>query len=65
MTEEIPEYQGKESSKERMMARFRCGNEERESRYWKEGQERRCRMCYEARETIEHTWNGCSEIRGR
>jgi hypothetical protein len=27
-----------------------------------EGEERRCRMCYEDRETIEHMWNGCSEI---
>jgi hypothetical protein len=48
-----------------MMARFRCGNEERENRYWMEGEERRCRMCYEEGETIEHTWNGCSERRER
>jgi hypothetical protein len=47
-----------------MMARFRCGNEERENRCWMEGEERRCRMCYEKRETIEHMWNG-SEIRER
>jgi hypothetical protein len=38
MTEEIPEYLGKKSAKERkMMARFRCGNEETE--YWTEGEE--------------------------
>ncbi|KAJ3629821.1 hypothetical protein MTP99_014188 [Tenebrio molitor] len=48
-----------------MMARFRCGNEERENRYWTEGEERRCRMYYEERETIEHMWNGCSEMRKR
>ncbi|KAJ3621596.1 hypothetical protein MTP99_003712 [Tenebrio molitor] len=55
MTEEIPEYLGRESAKERkMMARFRCGNEERENRYWVEREERRCRVCYEERETIEH-----------
>jgi hypothetical protein len=36
-----------------MMARFRCGNEERENRYWMEGEERRCRMRFEERETIE------------
>ncbi|KAJ3635342.1 hypothetical protein MTP99_008256 [Tenebrio molitor] len=65
MTEEIPEYLRGESAKERkMMARFRCGNEERENRCWMEGEERRCRMCYEKRETIEHMWNG-SEIRER
>jgi hypothetical protein len=39
MTEEIAEYLGKGSARERMMiARFRCGNEERESRYWTEGE---------------------------
>jgi hypothetical protein len=44
LTEAIPEYleRGRE-----MRARFRCGNEERENRYWKE---RRCRICYEERE---------------
>jgi hypothetical protein len=45
---------GGESAKERkMMARFRYGSEERENRYWIEGEERGCRMYYE-RETIEH-----------
>jgi hypothetical protein len=24
--------------------------------------EERCRMCYEERETIEHMWDGCSEM---
>jgi hypothetical protein len=58
MTEEIPEYPGRESARERkMMARFRCENEERVNRYWVEEEERRCRMCYEERkETIEHMW---------
>jgi hypothetical protein len=45
-----------------MMAKFRFGNEEREIRYWMEGEERRCKMCYEERETIEHMWNKCSEM---
>jgi hypothetical protein len=66
MTEEIPKYLEKESARERkIMARFRCGNKERENRYWMEGDERRCRMCYEDSETIEHMWNGCSEMRER
>jgi hypothetical protein len=61
LTEEIPEYLGKESAKERkMMARFRCGKEERENRYWMEGEERRCRRCYEEREPIEQLRNGYS-----
>jgi hypothetical protein len=36
--------------KRKMKARFRCENEERESRYWTEGEERRCRMCCEERD---------------
>jgi hypothetical protein len=48
-----------------MTGRFRCGNEERKNRYWTEGEEKRCRMPYEAKETIEHIWNECSEMRER
>jgi hypothetical protein len=49
-----------------MMARCMCVNEERENRYSIEGEERRCKMCYEKRERdIEHMWNGCSEMRER
>jgi hypothetical protein len=36
---------------------------ERENRCWKEGEESRCRMCYQKRGTIEQVWNGCSEMR--
>jgi hypothetical protein len=43
-----------ERERERMMARFRCVNEERENRYWTEEEERRCRMCRAESETIEH-----------
>jgi hypothetical protein len=48
-----------------MMARLRCGNQLRENRYWKEGGEGKCKMCYEERKIIEHMWNGCSEMRER
>jgi hypothetical protein len=59
MTEEILEYLGRESARERkMMVRFRYWNEKKENMYLMEGEERRCRMCYEERETIEHMWNG-------
>jgi hypothetical protein len=47
-TEEIPEYLGKVSRRKRkMMARFRCENEERGNRYWTEGKEsvRRSNTC--------------------
>ncbi|KAJ3629499.1 hypothetical protein MTP99_013891 [Tenebrio molitor] len=55
MTKEIPEYLGKESAKERkMMARFRCGNEERENRYWQEMKEgAECAMRREGEKTTE------------
>jgi hypothetical protein len=53
VTEEIREYLRRESARERkMMARFRCGNEEGENRYWMEEEERRCRMCYKEKETM-------------
>ncbi|KAJ3619245.1 hypothetical protein MTP99_004944 [Tenebrio molitor] len=66
MTKEIPEYLTRESTRERkMMARFRCRNKERENRYWTEGKKRRCRMCYDEKETIEQMSNGCSEMRER
>jgi hypothetical protein len=39
--------------------------EEKENMCWIEGKERGCRMCDEERETIEHMWNGCSEMRER
>jgi hypothetical protein len=55
MREEIPEYLGRECTRERkMMARFTCEKEERKNRYWMEREKRRCRMCYEETETIDH-----------
>jgi hypothetical protein len=56
---------GKSAKERKMMARFRCGNEERENRYWMEEEERMCRMCREERETIEHMWRGCGKMRDR
>jgi hypothetical protein len=44
MTEEIPEYLGRETAREKK------NNGERENRYWMEGEERRWRMGYEERE---------------
>jgi hypothetical protein len=64
MTEGIPEYLGRESVRERkMMARFRCGNEKRENRYWMEGEEK-CAECGMRRERqLNIMWNGCNEMR--
>jgi hypothetical protein len=49
MTEEIPEYLGERVQEKKK--RFKCGNE-RENRYWTEGEESRYKMCHEKRETI-------------
>jgi hypothetical protein len=48
VTEEISEYLGRKSARERKI----MTKEEKENRYWMEGEERRCRMCFEERETI-------------
>jgi hypothetical protein len=64
ITEELPKYLGRESRKERVIiARFRCGNEERENEYWKEDRTKVCRMCGEEKETIEHLLNECVKLR--
>ncbi|KAH0814781.1 hypothetical protein GEV33_008010 [Tenebrio molitor] len=66
LTQDVPVYLRRESAKEReMMERFRCWNEERENRYWTEEEQRRCQMCREENETIEHMWSGCNEMRER
>jgi hypothetical protein len=62
MTEEIPDYLGKERvhEREKWWRDTDVGTRREETgMYWMEGKERRCRMCYEERETIEHMWNGC------
>jgi hypothetical protein len=46
MTEEIPEYLGRESARERkMMVPFICRKGEMENRYWSGREEKRCRIC--------------------
>ncbi|KAJ3650292.1 hypothetical protein Zmor_021989 [Zophobas morio] len=49
--------------KKRMMARFRCGNEEKENNFWMHETDRRCRICWREGETIEHMPKGCEELR--
>jgi hypothetical protein len=50
------DHLGRESRKERVIiARFRCGNEERENKYWNEDWIRVCRMCGEKNECVELT----------
>jgi hypothetical protein len=66
ITEDVSVYLERDSARERkLMARFRCGNEEGEKRYWTEEEARRYRMCREERETIDQMWSGCGEMRER
>jgi hypothetical protein len=66
ITEELPKYLGRESRKERVIiARFRCGNQERENKYWNEDTTRVCRMCEKKKETIEYLLKECVELRER
>lgn len=45
----------------RIIARFRLGNEEAANQYWKKEEEKRCRICHQDRETINHLRRDCIE----
>ena len=47
----------------RTVARFRCGNVERGNRYWEELEYRKCRICGEEDENIEHWLQSCDGLR--
>ncbi|KAJ3649171.1 hypothetical protein Zmor_020927 [Zophobas morio] len=47
----------------RMLAKFRCGNEEKENNFWMDQTDRRCRICWREGETIEHMLQGCEGLR--
>lgn len=58
---ELPTYLHR-SRHFRIIARFRCGNEERSKEKWRI--DRTCRVCGGVEETLEHmTWNCCRFIR--
>lgn len=44
-----------------MVARFRCGAEERGRQRWRRDEGRRCRVCGQADETLEHMLADCLE----
>ena len=46
-----------------MIARFRCGNEERGSKYWKEEKESACRLCKGVYETLCYMLQDCKELK--
>ncbi len=61
----LPEYliRGRKNEDRKTIARFRVGNEEGENCYWKEEEDRRCGLCREFPETIEHWLKDCEELR--
>jgi hypothetical protein len=65
MTEEIPEDLGRESAREKNEGEIQMWERGERKQDWMEGEERRCRICYEERKTIKHMWNGCSEMKER
>jgi hypothetical protein len=57
MTEEIPEDLGREEN-EGEVQMWERGERKQD---WMEGKERRCRICYGEKKTMEQMWNGCKE----
>ena len=43
----------------RTIARFRCGNEFRACEFWREEEQRKCRVCGVGEETVWHLLRGC------
>ena len=60
-TEELPSYLKERGHKnsQGIIARFRCGNEERINRYWQNTRE--CRICGAEEENIDHIRESCLE----
>lgn len=63
--EDKPEYLKKRMKMKdrKMVARFRCGNEVREREYWKEEEEKTCRVCRKEKESLWHVIKECEETR--
>ena len=61
MVEEVPTYLEKAGLKgsQQIIARFRCGNEEQNNRYWEPVH--LCRICNASTESIEHMRSDCKE----
>lgn len=59
--EGIPGYlkKGWGENRWKRVARYRLGNEIRDSRYWEGEEKRKCRVCEGDRETWEHVWENC------
>lgn len=59
----VPEYlkRGWKEERWQRVARFRLGDGMRGGRYWKEEEERKCRLCGWGEETWEHVWEECTD----
>ncbi|KAL6421353.1 hypothetical protein ACFW04_014690 [Cataglyphis niger] len=57
----IPEYLRRDWGKSRWqrMARYRLGNGMKGNWYWKEEEDKKCRLCGREEETWEHVWERC------
>lgn len=59
MTEDAPKYLNVRNSKDRsLIARYKCRNETKGSQHWRE-EDRRCRICRAAEESMFHILNEC------
>ncbi|XP_012248259.1 uncharacterized protein LOC105681698 [Bombus impatiens] len=62
--EKLPKYlEGRMKWKDRILARFRCGNETKAREYWEEEGEKGCRLCRRKEEDLRHVIEEC-EIMG-
>lgn len=61
ITRGTPEYLRKQGKKDfqKVIARFRCGNEERRNKFWREQEKNKCRFCQNEAETLEHIAYNC------
>ena len=65
ITEKVPTYLCKDwngTNDQKTIARFRCGTVCIGSKVWKEDDERQCRLCGAARETVLHWIMECREL---
>ena len=57
----VPRYLQKRGTNgnQKIIARFRLGNEENSNKYWLKEEQRACRVCSWEEETLEHIWRFC------
>ena len=58
-----PQYLTRRDNEIQLLARFRCGNEVKASRFWEEADKKICRMCRKEEETIEHVIYKCERTK--